>query len=89
MSVIPRRHFLRQSACGLLAADMLLRSAEAAAPDVTANTHLGKVRGVDTGAVKQFKGIAVRRRHRGFQSLHAAERPTAVGGGSQCVGVWP
>lgn len=58
MTTISRRHFLRDSALLSVAAQIMLTPAEAADRQVTANTQFGKVRGVDRGGIKTFKGIA-------------------------------
>lgn len=57
MALIPRRRFIQQSAFAVLGASVPARSAYAVDGFVTANTRFGKVRGVETGGVKTFKGL--------------------------------
>jgi len=58
MAPIPRRRFMQQSALAVLGSNVLLKSTYAADGFVTANTRFGKVRGIETGGIKAFKGIA-------------------------------
>ena len=57
MTQISRRRVMQQGALAMLGGSALLRSAYAVDGFVTANTQFGKVRGVDAGGIKTFRGI--------------------------------